>query len=211
VGDTFDMQVIEVSNPAAPHLVGSCSTSQGHDVALAGSFAYVADGHFGLRVIAVFQPLEDVTFVDTDTLTAVVPFGQRLGTWNLHVTNPDGGYSMLPNGFTVTQPGGAPVIEKIGNRKCYPGERIRIIGSGFGEIQGDSVVHLNNLTYGPGHNRIRSWSDTMIRLKVPYNSKPCAWYTHGDGQYRRRSVWVTVDGVDSNKKAFKILKPATCQ
>jgi probable HAF family extracellular repeat protein len=108
-------------------------------------------------------------------------------------------------------PPDAPVIEKIGNRMCYPGERIRIIGTGFGDTQGDSVVHLNNLAYGPGHNRIRSWSDTMIRLKVPYNNKPCEWYTHGEGEYRRRSVWVTVDGVDSNKKVFKIMQPVTCQ
>jgi hypothetical protein len=104
-----------------------------------------------------------------------------------------------------------PVIDKIGNRMCYPGERIRIIGSGFGNTQGDSVLHINNLTFGPGHARIRSWSDTMIRFKVPFKNKPCNWFSHGDGQYRRRGVWVTVDGVDSNTKYIKVLKPVTCQ
>ena len=133
-------------------------------------------------------------------------------TVSLTVTGPVGSDTETKTDYIhVSEPSGAPVIDKVGNRNCLPGERIRIIGSGFGDTQGNSVVHLNNLTYGPGHARIRSWSDTMIRLKIPYKNKPCEWYTHGDGQYRRRRVWVTVDGVDSNKKAFKIMKPDNCQ
>jgi hypothetical protein len=36
----------------------------------------------------------------------------------------------------------------------------------------------------------------------------CSWFKGKD--YRKKKVWVTVEGVESNKKRLKILKPATC-
>jgi hypothetical protein len=103
-----------------------------------------------------------------------------------------------------------PVIERLRPRNCNPGEILRIIGSGFGNTQGDSVVHIGPKTYDSSSPRIRLWSDTRIRIRILYKKKPCDWYTHGDSTYRRRKVWVTVGGVDSNKKRFRVLKPGTC-
>jgi len=48
-------------------------------------------------------PLTNVTFVDSSTLTATVPWGMDAGTCDLTVTNPDGGSATLPGAFTVTQ------------------------------------------------------------------------------------------------------------
>ena len=47
--------------------------------------------------------LNDVTFVDSATLTATVPWGMDPGSYALSVTNPDGGSASLPAAFTVTQ------------------------------------------------------------------------------------------------------------
>ena len=101
---------------------------------------------------------------------------------------------------------GVPYIDKLNTRKCKPGEKIRIAGYGFGEIQVDSAVHIGKRTYDSSSARIKLWSDTKIRIKIP-NYK-CEWFK--DQDYRRRKVWVTVDGADSNKKKLKVMKPASC-
>ena len=49
----------------------------------------------GLQVIEKFRPLEDISYIDSGTIMATVPAGYRPGTYNLHVTNPDGGYAVL--------------------------------------------------------------------------------------------------------------------
>ena len=47
--------------------------------------------------------LTDVTFVDSTSLTATVPWGMDAGAYDLTVANPDGGSATLPDAFTVTQ------------------------------------------------------------------------------------------------------------
>ena len=44
-----------------------------------------------------------MTFVDSTTLTATVPWGMNPGSYALTVINPDGGSASLPAAFTVTQ------------------------------------------------------------------------------------------------------------
>jgi hypothetical protein len=69
-------------------------------VHVAGGYAYVADGDSGLQVIEKFLPLTEIQYVDSGTLIATVPAGYRPDTYNLHVTNPDGGHTVLHNAFT---------------------------------------------------------------------------------------------------------------
>jgi hypothetical protein len=105
-----------------------------------------------------------------------------------------------------------PTIDKIGNRKCYPGDIIKIRGSGFGDEQGESVVHINKLAYNETSSRIKLWSDTLIKVKIPFGKKKCSWFIHGDGEYRKRKVWVTITGgIDTNSKKIRVLKPESCQ
>jgi hypothetical protein len=47
--------------------------------------------------------LTDVAWVDTQTLTATVPWGMDAGTYPLTVANPDGGTTTLTAAFSVTQ------------------------------------------------------------------------------------------------------------
>ncbi len=117
-------------------------------------------------------------------------------------TGPEGLYFRIP--VTATQ----SIIDKIRGTK-EPGKIIRIIGSGFGEPQGDSEVHIGPKVYGPGHRKIKLWTDTKIKVKLP-NYK-CEWFKGND--YRRRKIWVVVggeDGVSSNVKSIKVFKPDTC-
>ena len=109
--------------------------------------------------------------------------------------------------FTVVPIVGRVVcITKLGRAPCEPGEGIRIIGYGFGDTQGDSVVHIGKRAFDSSSLRIKLWSDTKIRIKVP--NYTCEWFRGQD--YRKRKVWVTVDGIESNIKRLKVLKPETC-
>jgi hypothetical protein len=99
-----------------------------------------------------------------------------------------------------------PFIDKILGVK-EPGLIVRIIGSNFSDPQGDSVVHIGPKTYDSSSPKIKLWRNTKIRIRLP--KYQCEWFQGQDFRYRK--VWVTVDGVDSNKKRIKVLKPSTCQ
>jgi hypothetical protein len=63
-----DLHVIDVSGPASPTVVGSTDTpGDAEDVAIAGSYAYVADGSSGLQVIDVSDPTLPTIVGSTDT------------------------------------------------------------------------------------------------------------------------------------------------
>jgi hypothetical protein len=66
------------------------------------------------------------------------------------------------------------------------------------------------LTCGLDHGKLEFWSDAIIEITIPFGLKECEWFIDGDGTYREQNVWVTVDGVDSNEKALKVMKPETC-
>ncbi len=122
------------------------------------------------------------------------------------VTGPGGSDTETKPDYIHVDPGTqTPVIDKIRGLK-EPGKIIRIIGSGFGATQGDSVVRIGPKVFGPGHTRIKLWTDTKIKIRLP--KWKCTWFKGND--FRRRNIWVTVGGVDSNKKRRKIFKPDTC-
>ena len=100
-----------------------------------------------------------------------------------------------------------PTIETFRGPK-EPGTILRIFGQNFGDSQGDSVVHVNKLALDSTSNRIKTWTDTKIRVKLPFVSKGCEWFVHGNATCRKRKVWVTVGGEDSNFKTLRVKKPA---
>lgn len=106
---------------------------------------------------------------------------------------------------TPTQPSG-PVIDKIRPRSSDRGKIIRILGSGFGNDQGNSVIHFAKSTLDSTSPKIKYWSDTKIRVRVP--KYKCHWFKGKD--FRRVKVWVTVAGVDGNEKRLPVFKPDTC-
>jgi hypothetical protein len=56
-GNWEGLHIIDVADPAAPFEVGFCSTpGEARGVAVAGTYAYVADYSAGLRVIDISDP-----------------------------------------------------------------------------------------------------------------------------------------------------------
>jgi hypothetical protein len=98
-----------------------------------------------------------------------------------------------------------PVVIENARGLKEPNTRLKINGSGFGDTQAASVVHLGDRTYDQTAERIESWSDTQIAIRLP--NYPCSWFLRDT---RKLKVWVTVGGVDSNVFTVKVLKPDTC-
>jgi hypothetical protein len=98
-----------------------------------------------------------------------------------------------------------PLISRIRGVKS-PGAVVRIIGENFGATQGDSVIHIGSTVYRLDNERILLWTDTRIKLRLP-NYK-CTRFAGHDYLYRR--AWVTVEGINSNKRRIKVVKRATC-
>jgi hypothetical protein len=118
-----------------------------------------------------------------------------------------GAYS--PVSETVSGEVGFPTIERIrGHRE--PGTLLNILGKNFGHGSEGSTVHIASKQYDPGHPRVKLWTDTKIRIKLPYKNNGCDWFKQGvaPDNYRKRKLWVTVQGVDSNIKKLKV-RPAT--
>jgi PKD repeat protein len=130
------------------------------------------------------------------------------GTYTVSLTasGPGGPDTMTKIDYITASAPSVTVVDKIRRRLVEPGEIIRIFGSGFGGTQGDSVVHINNKTYTSGSRKIKLWSDTLIKVRIP-NYK-CTWFK--GKAYKKPRVWVTAGGADSNIKRLKVLKPITC-
>jgi hypothetical protein len=110
-------------------------------------------------------------------------------------------------------------IEKVKPQPCEPGDKIRIIGSGFGTgiseagtpDETKSVVHVGVKQFEYGHRKIKLWTENEIKVKIPrkkYTKNSCAWFKGQDSQ--TVEVGVTVGGLNSNKKTLNVKKPVTC-
>jgi hypothetical protein len=114
---TYDLTVTNPDNGSAtlsgaftvslpPTLTSVTPSSADNDldttVTIAGTnFATAAGGTVPPSAKLGSTALDDVTFVNSTTLTATVPWGVDPGSYALTVTNPDGGSSTLPGAFTV--------------------------------------------------------------------------------------------------------------
>lgn len=115
-------------------------------------------------------------------------------------------YEDLPGDSPLFAMTDDPVVSAVRPRTQTAGKVVRIKGLSFGEIQGDSVVHVGPKTFDASSARIKLWSDNTIKLRLP--KYKCDWF-HGEDT-RNRKVWVTVGGDDSNVKKIKVSKPDTC-
>jgi hypothetical protein len=106
-------------------------TITGADFATETSGSVVTTPTISLGGTAGTRSLTDVAWVDTQTLTATLPWGMRPGVYTLTVTNPDGGTSDPPGTFTVTagignwnagELNGASVTELLMKPKVSPNE-----------------------------------------------------------------------------------------
>jgi len=64
---TFGLKVVDISDPKAPVVVGGADTpAPGHDIAISGMFAYVADDTSGLQVVDISNPLSPLIVGSVD-------------------------------------------------------------------------------------------------------------------------------------------------
>jgi len=98
-----------------------------------------------------------------------------------------------------------PFIDQILGVK-EPGLIVRVIGTIFGDTQGNSIVHMGPKIFNSSSPKIKLWTDTKIRIRLP--NYQCSWFNGQDYKYIR--AWVNVDGLDSNKKWIKVIKPSIC-
>ncbi len=99
----------------------------------------------------------------------------------------DGAGNMATDTVTVTA-GGAPIINSIFPSPASAGSNIRIVGDGFGEEQGSSVV-----TIGGTASPLAVWSNTEVLATIPEEASGMI------------TVVVTVDGVASNAFPLTVL------
>ncbi len=99
----------------------------------------------------------------------------------------DGSGNMATDTVTVTA-GGAPIITSIFPSPASAGSNIRIVGDGFGEEQGSSMV-----TIGGTASPLAVWSNTEVLATIP------------DEASGMITVVVTVDGVASNAFPLTVL------
>ena len=89
VSSGLQVQVIDISDPHSPAIVGSLTTPYAWGVTVAGGVAYVAEGASGLQILAAAIP-STTTFVDSTTLQIETPTHLPPGTDDVTVLNPDG-------------------------------------------------------------------------------------------------------------------------
>src|SRR3989304_425354 len=149
------------------------------------------------------SPIEFLTG-NYEVRNKVIYFGDEDGSGNLSpgdtIFNT---YESSPLIFTLTD---WPIIYRLSPAECAPGNMIKIIGYNFGTIQGDSIVHIGDKVFDSTKPRIKLWSNTTIKIRIPNYS--CEWFHMDD--YKTPKVWVTVNSIDSNKKRLKVLKPSIC-
>jgi hypothetical protein len=94
------IQVVDVSSAVNPLLVGACNTpGSARDVHVTDSNVFAADGAMGLQIIEPFAQCTNVSFIDSETISATIPAGYSAGGYNLHLVNPGGETDILYNGF----------------------------------------------------------------------------------------------------------------
>jgi hypothetical protein len=64
------LQIIDISNPATPILIGTISTVRTDDVYVSGKYAYLADNTAGLEIIDISNPATPTLVGSFDTISA---------------------------------------------------------------------------------------------------------------------------------------------
>ncbi len=101
-----------------------------------------------------------------------------------------------------------PCVWRIGpDPHVEPGEIIRVRGRNLGDGT-NSTLRIGPREYTLQHNRLRTWTDQLIKIRVPFTSKDCSWWL-GETE-RKRHIWVTVGPDESNKKSIWVQAPPGC-
>jgi probable HAF family extracellular repeat protein len=203
---SYDFGSITVGNSSAPQtlIITNTGTADLHisRMTLSDTTNYILDVNRGTSPCGSPTP----TIMPDSSCTVTVTFSPlSTGQRNASLTIQSDDIDTPTLNVLLSGIGEGPFINKILGIKA-PGSIVRIIGNNFGDTQGNSVIHIGPKVFDSSSPRIKLWSDSKIRIRLP--KYQCAWFQGQDFRYIR--VWVTTDGVDSNKKRIKVLRPDTC-
>jgi hypothetical protein len=162
------------------------------------------NGNYTQDIDEPFSSPDEFLTGDYEVRNKVIYFGDEDGSGNFSPGDTIfDTYESDPLTFTLND---SPIIYRLRPVECESGNIVKIVGNNFGDTQGNSIIHIDDKAFDSSNRRIKLWSNTAIKIRIP-NYK-CEWF-HAD-DYKTLKVWVTVKGVDSNKKRLKVLKPSTC-
>ncbi|MGD9732351.1 MAG: C13 family peptidase [Desulfamplus sp.] len=101
---TLGVQVIDITNPSKPVVIGSVDTPGGcRDMVIIEDHAYIADGDFGLVIVPL--PVEIYpTLINSNTLSATISSLQLAGQYNVRVINKYGESNELKGAVSFFEP-----------------------------------------------------------------------------------------------------------
>jgi hypothetical protein len=154
----------------------------------------------GTSNAAVSDTDVDVTTPAVEETNPNVP--AQTSTASVSVTNATATVVCYNNAPTL-----CPSITEVKRKRPFPGKKIRIYGSGFGQCIPGSFVRIGKKEYPCDHNRVKEWTDTFIKFKL--RNYACQWF---NGRLKKRQrVQVIVPGCpDSNEFFIKVRRPDTC-
>ncbi len=137
-------------------------------------------------------PCVDVTYIDSTSVTTTVPPGIAAGVYTVTLTNPDGQFAMLPDGFIVTNPPPSPPTGlEVG---AFPKAVIRLKwqdnsenedGFKIERSEGISNISYVEITTVPADTAV--YTDTNLVLGESYWYRVRAYNEFGDSDYSNES------------------------
>jgi len=101
--------------------------------------------------------------VDTNPVTWTAPGTTGSYMVSVEVSNGKGSTVTAYASILVSVSPAGPIVTSVNPVEAKVGEEIRVTGAGFGALQGTSGVKVGGILT----TTVVSWSDTVIRLKVP--------------------------------------------
>jgi hypothetical protein len=170
------LEIVDVSNPALPVHKGSIQNGEGGallyypiSVYVSGNYAYVVSrDSSSLEIVDVGTVTgTSVAWLSSTQMTCTFDLTNKIaGLYNVVVTNPDGSFGTLANGFTVNVP--FPVVTGLSlhSGSIAGGDSVTITGSGF--------TGATEVDFGTGNavlaSSFTSITDTQIILNSPPDS-----------------------------------------
>ena len=165
------------------------SLSPGMQATLTGSGFGAAQGS-GFVELQNSYRVPVISWSDTQIVITVPPgtipgraYINQNGTWSNEVS-----FSMIPANLAAVSP-----------RSLSPGTRAMLTGSGFGAVQGNGFVELQNLDRVP----VVSWSDTLIVVTVPAGTVSGGAYINQNGTWSN-GVGFTIHAVPGILSASEV-------
>lgn len=149
--------VMDITNPIKPSPIAWIEMiGAAHGLFATDENIYIPSGNFGLQILERPHLLSDINYTDSQNITATVPDGLSIGTYNLLVTNPDGEQAIAYNMFSSLDDGefnSPPTFDPIGDKTGYEGSLLEFTVTASDIDLGDSLTYIiQNMPPGASFN-----------------------------------------------------------